>query len=310
MSLGHVDTLLSDFLENHLQKPYMEKIKSHLVFCNACRHALQDLEKNKAALASLAPVVLPTGLEERISVALKTQAATTMNLANENVPSPEMPRKPSEPINWASIFKVSGVLIVAAVVYAAFQLVPKTDTPTPVPMPDEKPLPDTQQTFEVAPATSVAKSLPVEPPPVASKPIAPAPPVKPPQQEPMGEIDLSGASSGQDQPLEVIIRTDSAWKELWAKHTKNITPPPAIPAIDFNKNDVIAVFAGNQSNGGYSIRIVSVEETTWEGLPARIAHLKTSEPTPGSINTMAITQPYHIKTTPKLAGKVYFRRNR
>ena len=313
MSLGHVDTLLSDFLENHLQKSYMEKIKSHLVFCNACRHALQDLEKNKAALGSLALMTVPAGLEDRIIATLKTQAAPAANLTAENTPNNEPVSPPRKPIEWTPVLKLLITVLVVSAVYAAFQFVPKSEIPTPVSTPVEEPVVEPVQPIQptdVAPVQTVTEKTPVEPPPAITKPVTPAAQPPKPESVSTGDIDVSGTSSGQDQPLETVIRSESAWKDLWAKHTKNITPPPGIPVIDFSKNDVIAVFAGNQPNGGYSIRIASVEETTWEGLPARIVHLKTSEPSAGSFNTMAISQPYHIKTTPKITGKSFFRKNR
>ena len=64
---------------------------------------------------------------------------------------------------------------------------------------------------------------------------------------------------------------------------------------------VIVVNIGTKSSGGYAVEITSVEED--ENL---VVNFMTSSPSPGSINTMALTQPYHIIQLKNSDKKVKF----
>lgn len=52
----------------------------------------------------------------------------------------------------------------------------------------------------------------------------------------------------------------------------------------------VAAFQGEQSSGGYSIRIERIERNGDQ----LVVHAKFTEPAPGSMNTMALTSPVHI----------------
>lgn len=92
----------------------------------------------------------------------------------------------------------------------------------------------------------------------------------------------------------MVIRSASELKNVWKKHVKNETAPPPVPNVNFETDSVIAVFGGE---------IVDIEQTTWEGFPARIVSLKTTPQTLGPQN-------FHFKTTSKQSGRTFFRKNR
>lgn len=52
-----------------------------------------------------------------------------------------------------------------------------------------------------------------------------------------------GNASGIHTATQVVVRTSSAWRVVWQKHTAG-QPKSAIPAIDFSRDMVVAVFAG------------------------------------------------------------------
>lgn len=102
------------------------------------------------------------------------------------------------------------------------------------------------------------------------------------------EILKQDAYGGRDKESTVIIKTqaelDGLYKELgWS----------SVPKIDFVQNNVIALFMGEKSTGGYSIgvRKVAVVDGT-----VVVKVLKTS---PEGMATMAITAPYCIVAVPK-----------
>ncbi len=53
-----------------------------------------------------------------------------------------------------------------------------------------------------------------------------------------------GSQSGIRTRSEVVIRTPSEWQTLWQKHMAGLPQAPARPAVDFSRDMVIAVFAG------------------------------------------------------------------
>jgi len=54
----------------------------------------------------------------------------------------------------------------------------------------------------------------------------------------------SGTQSGVRSRTEVVIRTLPDWQALWRKHATALPGAPAAPKVDFSRDMVIAVFAG------------------------------------------------------------------
>jgi len=102
--------------------------------------------------------------------------------------------------------------------------------------------------------------------------------------------EWKGYHCGYTEPSTLVIQTEDGWKEVWQRVHRLRLPRPELPQIDFQKEMIIAVFMGKRSSGGYDIEIVRITETREEIL----VDVKEKEPPPGSLRTMALTQPYHI----------------
>ena len=63
-----------------------------------------------------------------------------------------------------------------------------------------------------------------------------------------------------------------------------------MPAVDFSKQTVVAVFAGQKSTGGYSIKITSV---IVEDKKLLVKYHET-EPEKGKVTSQVLTAPAHI----------------
>ena len=59
----------------------------------------------------------------------------------------------------------------------------------------------------------------------------------------------------------------------------DLLPPPPVPEIDFTRDEVIAVFAGEKSSSGYSIRVAAVETSN----DSEILIVKIRQDKPGKI---------------------------
>ena len=114
-----------------------------------------------------------------------------------------------------------------------------------------------------------------------------------------------GVRSGIRGSYQTVARSRSEWEDLWRRHVSNQTNPPPLPAIDFAKDIVAAVFLGERPTGGYQIDIVSAEQS------GGVLTVSFDEKGPrlGGIQTQAFTQPFHIiRIAITDAQKVVFRR--
>jgi hypothetical protein len=116
-----------------------------------------------------------------------------------------------------------------------------------------------------------------------------------------------GSNSGYQSASQMVIKNSEQWIDCWQQHTSNTEPPPPVPRVDFTRYSIVAVFAGEQPTGGYSVEILSVETSgspTQEQLAITVQHL---QPGAGDFVTEALTYPYHIIRIPRIDGRVVFK---
>ena len=65
---------------------------------------------------------------------------------------------------------------------------------------------------------------------------------------------------------------------------------PSVPLIDFTTKEVIAVFDGSHSSGGYSIHVTDVRES--DGM--RVIHILRTAPGDGCAVPNAVTSPFEL----------------
>ena len=117
---------------------------------------------------------------------------------------------------------------------------------------------------------------------------------------------VKGNRSGVREFQQQVARNQNEWKTLWQRHTATETNPSAPPAIDFNKEIVIAIFLGEKPTGGYAVEIIQIDGSNGE---FEIVFRELNPP-PGGIVTQALTQPFHmIRVAANGASKVSFRRD-
>jgi hypothetical protein len=146
------------------------------------------------------------------------------------------------------------------------------------------------------PDTSTAAKPPAAP---TAKPNAPAPvaPVAPSTPVQMNTIN-SDMMSGIDRAEQLVVRTAAEWQSLWQRHA----PGRPAPAVDFNKNMVLAVFLGSRPSGGYQVQITGVKS---DG-KALVVQWAERRPAPGQMAAQVMTAPSHIVTVPRHDGEVRF----
>ena len=109
-----------------------------------------------------------------------------------------------------------------------------------------------------------------------------------------------GDSSGYPLTSQMVICNQEQWEQVWQAHTSELIPPPSLPKIDFDCDQVIAVFAGEKQTSGYAVEIVGVETRTTGkgGYPLLVLKIRYSRP--GAIVQDIVTRPYHIIKVPRV----------
>ena len=107
---------------------------------------------------------------------------------------------------------------------------------------------------------------------------------------PLRSID-KGPMSQIDSARQSVARSAGEWSTLWTQHAGD----RARPAVDFNREMVLAVFLGTRSSGGYAVEIVGARE---EG-GALVVTYRESRPQPGTVAAQVLTSPYHVVAVPK-----------
>lgn len=110
-------------------------------------------------------------------------------------------------------------------------------------------------------------------------------------------------NSGVSSPRRLVLRSASEWSALWAVHASPQLPPAPLPAVDFSRDEVIAVFAGSQPNGCHGVEILAVAD----GDTDRRVTVLQSGPPPGAICTQQVVTPAHMIVLPRSSLAVTFR---
>ena len=107
---------------------------------------------------------------------------------------------------------------------------------------------------------------------------------------PMRSLD-KGISSQIDVARQAAVRSDAEWNMLWSQHASDRTRP----AVDFNREMVLAVFVGTRPTAGFSVEIVGAREESG----ALVVSYRESRPTAGIVTAQVLTSPYHLVAVPK-----------
>lgn len=107
-----------------------------------------------------------------------------------------------------------------------------------------------------------------------------------------GEIKTiaEGSYAQTEEPFLFVVRSEETYRQL----QKVISELPSSPGIDFDKQAIIAAFAGTKGSGGYSVEI----KKTGENFSVSVAG-----PPPGAMVTQALTMPYKAVIVPIEAEK-------
>lgn len=92
----------------------------------------------------------------------------------------------------------------------------------------------------------------------------------------------------QDRRANFRIKTPEEFARLWEMIYSN--NGPALPYVDFSREEVIAAFDGSHSTGGYGVTITEVRDA--DGV--RTVKIERTEPGEACAVTTGIESPFHL----------------
>jgi len=133
----------------------------------------------------------------------------------------------------------------------------------------------------------------------------------------VGPVSVGAQPTGTDVPLVTLakgalsaiaerrliaVRNQLEWQELWRAHQGGGQSGAPLPPVDFEKDMVLAMFAGEKGMAGHAIEIRKLEAAPGE---LRVFYAETRPP-PGAMVAQMVTQPYHIARSQRFDGPVTF----
>jgi hypothetical protein len=101
----------------------------------------------------------------------------------------------------------------------------------------------------------------------------------------------------------MLVTSDAQWVQIWSELFACMTPPPAVPAIDFGREMVALAALGERSSSGYgaAIRSASVDASG-------TLHVLVTEYRPGRGcgSAAVITYPVAVARLPRREGPIQF----
>jgi hypothetical protein len=100
----------------------------------------------------------------------------------------------------------------------------------------------------------------------------------------------SGTAAKAVHQKNYVVMAKEDFSDIWAV-TGAESPTPA---VDFSKQNVIAVFAGREPSGGYAVKIDKITDTG----SSRIVSITLTEPAKDCMTSEALTSPYEVVAVP------------
>jgi hypothetical protein len=113
-----------------------------------------------------------------------------------------------------------------------------------------------------------------------------------------GDLELrrigQWTNTGISESRRLVIRDANTWARFWSELGVGERP-----AIDFSRNLVVAVAAGQRSSGGYEIAVRRVSQANGD----LTIEVEETTPGPNCMTTSALTQPVDVVALPAVGAR-------
>jgi hypothetical protein len=122
------------------------------------------------------------------------------------------------------------------------------------------------------------------------------------------EVLRSIAWPGQHEKAEqLVFQTADEFAKVWTADVKGNDPKdlPKVPKVDWDKETVLAIFAGTKPGPGYTIKIEKVAQAEKDGGDVVVLYKETS-PDPNTGAAAVVTYPTDVVVVKKVTKKIRF----
>lgn len=116
------------------------------------------------------------------------------------------------------------------------------------------------------------------------------------------EVIHNGWNAAFEDKRQALLTNNEDYQTLMNDVYRNFDQMPTIPVVDFTKNDVIAVFIGTKTSGGYQVSVDKIIKRN----DAVSVYVNEISPGKNCMTTDALTQPYQLVKIPKIKQKVKY----
>ncbi len=113
----------------------------------------------------------------------------------------------------------------------------------------------------------------------------------------------SGTRSGVHAQMQVVIRTPTEWDILWQKHSAGLPTTSRIPKVDFSRDMVVAVFAGDAPVATQVSIVRIIQQQSQLIVLVRIAEM---QPGPAQIDA-SLVSPFQVVRLARSSLPIVFR---
>jgi hypothetical protein len=100
-----------------------------------------------------------------------------------------------------------------------------------------------------------------------------------------------GLHASVDERVNYVITSAEEFSVLWDM----LVDAKTRPTIDFSKNNILAIFAGQVPNPGYAIGVSKITDTGGK----RLVYVTLQKPGSGCIEPQIVASPYELVVAPK-----------
>jgi hypothetical protein len=111
--------------------------------------------------------------------------------------------------------------------------------------------------------------------------------------------------SGVPEARTALVSDATAWADLWGSHKQGQDVAAYPPTIDFSRQMVVAVFAGERADSCSAVLIQKVYRTT----NRLVVEYTEPQPDPSAVCSAVITHPSQMVAIPRGPGPVEFIKN-
>jgi hypothetical protein len=115
-----------------------------------------------------------------------------------------------------------------------------------------------------------------------------------------------GSQSGVTRAARWVIRRPEDWAQLWNDGLKPYSPRfEKVPAIDFEKDMVVAVFAGQSPSPGTTVAVRPIRPPQ-DGAQGLVINYRISTKMQPVFAPPFAVQPFHMRRVPRFVGPITF----